>query len=213
MFSSSLNVYSDLIFIQPGGDPNNADDYLLTMVDPTAPLGLSSEDSLWKHCKADCNDNDKHNEQYPAGDFFVCKGEIDHGQHVVIPTAVRHEMLIADTTRVGRYVRWTTSYESDNIGFNVYRKIAGGDFVRVNSSMIPTQYNGSPTTYVIYDDEPNPDVSCSYKVEDVDIYGVTSFSDVFTSTPLVRGDVNGDGKVDKNDLRELTHILREQNDN
>jgi hypothetical protein len=40
-FESELKVYSDLIFVKPGGDLKNSKDWLFLMPDPTAPISLN----------------------------------------------------------------------------------------------------------------------------------------------------------------------------
>ncbi|MEA3337762.1 MAG: hypothetical protein U9R25_17845 [Chloroflexota bacterium] len=73
-------------------------------------------------------------------------------------------------------ISWTTAMEFDNEGFNVLRaQSAGGEAVRVNPELIPSQ---GPTSqghsYEYLDTSAQPDTEYWYWIEDVDVSGATS---------------------------------------
>lgn len=77
----------------------------------------------------------------------------------------------------GVLLRWETSSEINNLGFNVYRgDSAGGPWTRLNSQIIPSQVApGSPTgsTYEFLDKRGNPRRSF-YLLEDIDLNGTAT---------------------------------------
>ena len=71
---------------------------------------------------------------------------------------------------------WETATEKDNAGFNLYRSLtATGDYLKVTSSMLPAEGNAfTGASYEFVDG----DVAAGtyfYKLEDVSIYGVSTF--------------------------------------
>jgi len=75
-------------------------------------------------------------------------------------------------------VQWETATELDNLGFNLYRgESATGPWVKLNSTIIPAQQPGL-ITGAVYEwlDEAVPlDTTVFYRLEDVDIHGVSTF--------------------------------------
>jgi hypothetical protein len=74
-------------------------------------------------------------------------------------------------------VEWETASEIDNDGFNLWRSEAeAGSYTQLNADLIPAR--GGPTTGASYsyDDEAVTNgVTYWYKLEDVDLYGVSTF--------------------------------------
>jgi hypothetical protein len=74
-------------------------------------------------------------------------------------------------------VEWETASEMDNDGFNLWRSEAeAGPYIQLNADLIPAR--GGPTSGVSYsyDDEAVTNgVTYWYKLEDVDLYGVSTF--------------------------------------
>lgn len=91
------------------------------------------------------------------------------------PTAVTVASFTARPVKKSIVLAWTTSSESDNLGFNVYRALAAdGERVRLNREIIPTQAPpGSPfgATYTFTDRTVKTHGAYYYWLEDVDIYG------------------------------------------
>ena len=82
-------------------------------------------------------------------------------------------------------VEWETASEIDNEGFNIWRSQAeDGQYIKLNEAMIPPQ--GSPITgasYSYIDDTVTNGVTYYYKLEDVDIYGTSTFHGPVSARP------------------------------
>lgn len=75
-------------------------------------------------------------------------------------------------------VEWETATELDNLGFNLYRgESATGPWDKLNAALIPAQQPGSITgaVYEWLDEDVPPDTTVFYRLEDVDIRGVSTF--------------------------------------
>ena len=74
-------------------------------------------------------------------------------------------------------VEWETASEMDNDGFNLWRGQAqAGPYTQLNTDLIPAR--GGPTTgasYSYLDDAVSNGVTYWYKLEDVDIHGMSTF--------------------------------------
>ncbi len=97
---------------------------------------------------------------------------------VELPTAVK--LAAFDATPQGQAVliTWETASELDNVGFNLYRsETADGAYVRLNATLIPPQNPGSVMGgyYEWLDADAQPGVVYFYKLEDIDIQGVSAF--------------------------------------
>ena len=94
------------------------------------------------------------------------------------------------TPKAGRVIiNFTTASELDNAGFNIYRKTAGSDWVKVNDALIPAE--GTVTegaSYSLVDDDVKNRVTYEYMLEDVDLNGVATLHEPVTATPrLIHG--------------------------
>ncbi|OQA16682.1 MAG: hypothetical protein BWY63_02669 [Chloroflexi bacterium ADurb.Bin360] len=75
-------------------------------------------------------------------------------------------------------VTWETAQELDNLGFNLYRgESEAGPWVKLNEALIPTQVPGavSGAVYEWLDAGVTPGTAYFYRLEDVDIYGLSTF--------------------------------------
>ena len=74
-------------------------------------------------------------------------------------------------------MQWTTESEIDNAGFNLYRsESADGEYIKINDSLIPAQ--GSSTqgaSYEFIDTDVKNRKTYYYKLEDIDLNGVSTF--------------------------------------
>jgi len=84
-------------------------------------------------------------------------------------------------------VSWTTASEIDNAGFNIYRSESeNGAYVKLNGSLIPAK--GSPSagaTYQFPDKEVKNRKTYWYKLEDIDIHGVSTMHGSVSAIPLL----------------------------
>ncbi|MGZ8731583.1 MAG: C25 family cysteine peptidase [Thermoanaerobaculia bacterium] len=96
---------------------------------------------------------------------------------VVAPTEVQMFELDAVSTPSGVTVMWETSFESDNLGFNVYRSVNGGPMEKLNKHLIAgsalftanTLHNGRNYRWK---DNNAPGGNVQYFVEDIDLGGL-----------------------------------------
>ena len=82
-------------------------------------------------------------------------------------------------------IQWSTETEIDNAEFNIYRAtIEDGEYTKINDSLIPAQ--GSSTQgarYKYIDSGLKNGKIYYYKLEDVDLNGVTTMHEVAKATP------------------------------
>ena len=99
-----------------------------------------------------------------------------HTVNVVAPTEVKMFKQEAIQSKSGVTVMWQTSFESFNLGFNVYRSVNGGAMEKLNKHIIPGSGLVTGTTlrngysYRFKDKNP-PSGAVQYFVEDVDMRG------------------------------------------
>ena len=84
-------------------------------------------------------------------------------------------------------LEWTTASEIDNAGFNVYRaKSEYGEYVKINSSLIPAQGTStSGATYQYVDSGVKNRTTYYYKLEDIDLSGKSTFHGPVSAVPRV----------------------------
>lgn len=94
------------------------------------------------------------------------------------PTAVTLANFGASSQNNQVRVEWETATELDNLGFNLYRgESATGPWAKLNTTIIPAQQPGLVTgaVYEWLDEAVPPDTTVFYRLEDVDIRGVSTF--------------------------------------
>ncbi len=105
------------------------------------------------------------------------------------PTAVKlvsFEVIAQDEALL---VTWETAQELDNVGFNLYRSTAAdGPYTLLNDTLIPPQFPGEVMggNYEWLDTDVQPNVIYYYRLEDIDVKGVSTFHGP-VSTLLVTG--------------------------
>jgi hypothetical protein len=82
-------------------------------------------------------------------------------------------------------LQWSTESENDNAGFNIYRAtVEDGEYLKINGSLISAQ--GSPTqgaSYAFVDREVKNRKTYYYKLEDIDLNGMSTLHGPVTATP------------------------------
>jgi hypothetical protein len=80
---------------------------------------------------------------------------------------------------------WETGSEVDNAGFNIWRsEVADGPYTKLNDALIPAEGDSeSGASYTYTDTDVVKGVTYYYKLEDVDIYGVSTFHGPVSATP------------------------------
>ena len=83
------------------------------------------------------------------------------------------------------YPRWSTASEIDNAGFNIYRaESENGEILKINRALIPAK--GSSTqgaAYEFVDSDVKNRKTYYYKLEDIDLNGVSTFHGPVAETP------------------------------
>ncbi len=93
--------------------------------------------------------------------------------------------LNASASNRSAVITWTTKSEIDNAGFNIYRaESEDGEYVKINDNLIPAA--GSPTesaSYKFVDGDVNNRKTYYYKLEDIDLNGVSTMHGPVSATP------------------------------
>ena len=101
------------------------------------------------------------------------------------PTIVELSSFSATPTSHSVILKWETESEIDNAGFNLYRSTSeNGEYIKINTSLIPTQ--GSTTqgaSYEFIDKEVKNRKTYYYKLEDIDLQGVSTLHGPIKATP------------------------------
>ena len=106
-----------------------------------------------------------------------------------VPTAVDLVSFKAEPQGRDVLVSWETASEIDNAGFNLYRSEAGGERIRLNDWLIPSQNPGSVvgSSYQFVDRSAEPDTAYQYWLEDIDLAGAVGMNGPFAvQTPRSR---------------------------
>jgi hypothetical protein len=91
-------------------------------------------------------------------------------------TAINLSSFTATLSKRSIILEWVTESEIDNAGFNVYRAdSANGEYVKINSSLIPAKGTStSGASYQYVDENIRMRRTYYYKLEDIDIHGASS---------------------------------------
>ncbi len=100
-------------------------------------------------------------------------------------TLIELSELIADPGNKQITLQWNTASEIDNAGFNIYRATSeGGDYIRINSELIPSE--GNPVegaSYGFIDSGLKNRKTYYYELEDVDMNGTATMHGPVSATP------------------------------
>jgi hypothetical protein len=100
-------------------------------------------------------------------------------------TVIHLSSFIATPSRGAVILKWQTEAEIDNAGFNLYRAEAeSGEYIKINAALIPAQ--GSATrgaAYEFIDNDVKNRKTYWYKLEDVDLQGVSTLHGPVSATP------------------------------
>lgn len=105
------------------------------------------------------------------------------------PTLVTLINFKAEAVEEGVLITWETSAEIDNAGFNLYRAATeAGPYRKLNDALIPAE--GDPLSGAIYryPDETSVSEDIFYKLEDIDLYGVSTFHGPVSIADAVTGE-------------------------
>jgi len=116
-----------------------------------------------------------------SGEEYI---HVTHNEGLIInapnatPTAVNLATFEATMRNGTAFVTWETMVELDNLGFNLYRSnTVAGPWTRLNTTLIPTKNPGgiSGAYYEWRDGNVPSGASVYYRLEDVNIYGASTF--------------------------------------
>jgi hypothetical protein len=100
-------------------------------------------------------------------------------------TEIELSSFIAKASNGRVKLEWLTETEIDNAGFNIWRAdAADGEYVKLNDEIIPAK--GSETkgaNYVFTDNIAKNRKTYFYKLEDIDVYGISTFHGPVSATP------------------------------
>lgn len=94
------------------------------------------------------------------------------------PSAVALARFEAFPQEQGILVEWETATELDNLGFHLYRaEAAAGPWELLNATLIPVANPGAVfgSVYTWHDADVEPGATYFYRLEDVDIEGLSTF--------------------------------------
>jgi uncharacterized repeat protein (TIGR01451 family) len=116
-------------------------------------------------------------------DTNVANNSSSFDSAVVTATQVHMLSMSAQQDQEKVVVSWTTSFEQDNLGFNVYRQFSGGSMQKVNEHLIAGSAvtNGhkavnKSSSYSWKDENVDNGKFVQYYLEDIDLHGVRTMN-------------------------------------
>jgi len=111
---------------------------------------------------------------------------------------------------------WNSTFELDNLGYNIWRSSKNNDFIKINESLIFAM--GDTITgneyFFIDNDIIITDKVYNYKLEAIDIFGESSFyipekivKSIVSGQTVNKYDINEDGKIDIGDVIYILKVL------
>jgi len=123
-------------------------------------------------------------EPFVEADTITKHGTIEH-YYGPCPTLISLSSFTATPFSKAVVLEWTTATEIDNAGFNIYRaESEDGQYIKINDELIAAQ--GSSTdgaAYEFIDEGLNNRKTYYYQLEDVDVFGASTFHGPEKATP------------------------------
>jgi hypothetical protein len=124
--------------------------------------------------------------EYTAQLFTCNLGKIGSGfWDVICETVIELSSMKAVLANGNVMIQWSTESEIDNAGFNIYRsKSEDGEYLKINDALMPakgTPTKGASDEYTDYGLRNGR--TYYYKLEDVDLNGVSTMHEVVKATP------------------------------
>ena len=107
------------------------------------------------------------------------------------PTLVTLTDFQVNSGSNGVELSWRTTTEFDNEGFNVWRRVSGGFWEKINDSLIPAQGDNSSYSFV----DSSASQNFEYRIEDIDRFGNSTFHYPEGTAPLITLKSPADGAV------------------
>jgi len=97
-------------------------------------------------------------------------------------TVITLTSFTATTLQNGVLLEWKTASEIDNAGFHIWRsEEKDGEYIKITDSLILAE--GDASTYTFIDENVKDGVTYYYKLEDIDIFDVSTFRYPVSSSP------------------------------
>ena len=125
----------------------------------------------------------------------ISSPDVDYGFALLssIPTLVKLTSFDAQQDGADVLLQWHTSFENDNLGFNIYRTV-GGTTVKINehviagTAFITKGHPKSGHSYRFTDKLPSASTFAQYSLEDVDTHGKSKTNGPYTPRMVNNGD-------------------------
>jgi hypothetical protein len=107
---------------------------------------------------------------------------------IITVNPVTSVILLSFTTQASAdsvALAWKTASELDNAGFNLWRSTTiDGEYTKINDTLIPAKGSvDMGASYEYVDSDIIKEVTYDYKLEDVDIHGVSTFHGPVVAMP------------------------------
>ena len=123
-----------------------------------------------------------------AGGLSVSSPPVDFGYALLssIPTLVRLRLVDAVQSGKDVVVHWQTSFETNNLGFNIYRTIDGtktkvNEYLIAGAAFVTKVHPVSGHSYRLHDTLPSPNTFAQYWLEDIDTHGRSTTNGPFST--------------------------------
>jgi hypothetical protein len=121
----------------------------------------------------------------PSGNVYICNRDIIKKLYGHNPTLITLASFVAEPRSHAIILTWSTVSEIDTAGFNLYRSTSESEeYIKLNQSLIPAQ--GSPTqgaSYEFIDNDVKNRKTYFYKLEDIDLNGISTMHGPVSATP------------------------------
>lgn len=103
----------------------------------------------------------------------------------IVPTVITLSSFDATAAHKKVLLSWTTESEIDNAGFNMYRSESeNGEYVKINDALMPAKSSATAgASYEFVDRDVKNRKTYWYKLEDIDLKGVSAFHGPVSATP------------------------------
>jgi Leucine-rich repeat (LRR) protein len=100
------------------------------------------------------------------------------------PTLITLAYFTATAFNNGITLEWQTELEIDNAGFHIWQsETKDGEYTRITNNMIPAQ--GSDYQYNYLDENVKDNIVYYYKLEDINLYGVSTFHAPISTAKII----------------------------
>ena len=185
LFANEHTIVNDMVSVAPGTSVV----FTRAIIPCNDPQYFTNKDAIWVRITLSEEPVDTVAQADGRGKG-VCyaEGETEDWFFTPIdPSAVTLSNFEAQAQMGAILVTWETAMELDNLGFNLYRaETAAGPWVQMNEALIPAVNPGAVfgAVYTWNDADVEPGITYFYRLEDVDIEGISTFHGPVQATAL-----------------------------